>query len=410
MFVIYAIEKNAILCYNKDIRGVNMSKFHEELKEPKSDYGVSLRKLLKMFNKNFYKTIQDQETFLQYLTEISNAVCRKYGVRNSYVGIDEMERLTFGENREYGIFLNESLINAFPKFAKEKNLYYAFQCIDTVIHETRHYLQYMIKDSKYLHIDPLVKKFVTYKLVMPDEARKCISYGTNPLEIDARYYAFQTLKEAGGMFDRYLFHPMRLGLEIDNSKERTSIAKSLNKTLDSREELTHGETCIVDQFAEEYSSFLEDIGLTREDFSVTKATEEQRKDAEKLNTDEKFRRSVGEIAWRVKEGKIKSVEELEKWLDSVKEKFAVSDGVVDLYRDNLEVWMHENDERDALYKRLAPEYSILFRKRNFARRRKGIQEAKNIREENKIFDEVLQFGKIYQDVYNADQENKNGMQ
>ena len=245
---------------------------------------------------------------------------------------------------------------------------------------------------------------------MPDDARKCISYGTSPLEIDARYYAFQTLKEAGGMFDRYLFHPMILGVEMDKSKERTSIAKSLNKTLDSKKELTYGETSIVDQFAEEYSSFLEDIGLTREDFSVTKATEEQRKDAEKLNTDEKFRRSVGEIAWRVKEGKIKSVEELEKWLDSVKEKFAVSDSVVDLYRDNLEVWMHENDERDALYKRLAPEYSILFRKRNFARRRKGIQEAKNIREENKIFDEVLQFGKIYQDVYNADQENKNGMQ
>ena len=117
-----------------------MSKFHEELKEPKSDYGVSLRKLLKMFNKNFYKTIQDQETFLQYLTEISNAVCRKYGVRNSYVGIDEMETFTYGRNREDGIFLNESLINAFSKFAKEKNLYYVFNCINTVIHETRHYL------------------------------------------------------------------------------------------------------------------------------------------------------------------------------------------------------------------------------------------------------------------------------
>ena len=387
-----------------------MSKFHEELKEPKSDYGFSLRKLLKMFNKNFYKTVQDQETFFQYLTEISNAVCRKYGVRNSYVGIDEMETFTYGRNREDGIFLNESLINAFSKFAKEKNLYYVFNCINTVIHETRHYLQYMIKDGKHLHIDPLVKKFARYKLVMPDEARKCVSYGTNPLEIDARYYAFQTLKKAGGMFDRYLFHPITLAMEMDRSKERTSIAKSLNKTLDSKKELTHGETSIVDQFAEEYSSFLEDIGLTREDFSVTKATEEQRKDREKLNTDEEFRRSVGEIAGRVKEGEIKSVEEVEKWLDSVKEKFAVSDSVVDLYRDNLEVWMHENDERDALYKRLAPEYSILFQKRNFSRRRKGIQEAKNIREENKIFEEMHQFVQICQDVYNADQENKKGMQ
>ena len=383
-----------------------MSKFHEELKEPKSDYGVSLRKLLKMFNKNFYRTIQDQETFLQYLTEISNAVCRKYGVRNCYVGIDEMERLTFGENREDGIFLNESLINAFPKFAKEKNLYYAFQCIDTVIHETRHYLQYMIKDSKYLHIDPLVKKFVTYKLVMPDEARKCISYGTNPLEIDARYYAFQTLKKAGGMFDRYLFHPIILDLEMEKSKGRTSIAKSLNKTLASQKELTHVETSIVDQFAEEYSSFLEDIGFTREDISVKKATEEQKKDAEKLNTDEEFRRSVGAIAWRVKKGEIKSVEEVEKWLDSVKEKFAVSDSVVDLYRDALEVWMHENDERDALYERLAPGYAKIFQKKDFFEPKKGIKK----KSEEKITQEMIEFDKIYTETYNADQEKKKGMQ
>ena len=383
-----------------------MSKFHEELKEPKCDYGLSLRKLLKMFNKNLYKTVQDQGTFFQYLTEISNAVCRKYGVRNCYVGIDEMERLTFGEERRDGIFLNESLINAFPKFARQNNLFYVFKCVETVIHETRHYLQDLIGNGKHLHIDPLLKKFATYQLVMPDEARKCISYGTNPLEIDARYYAFQTLKRAGGLFDRYLFHPIILDLEMEKSKGRTSIAKSLNKTLDSKKELTHVETSIVDQFAEEYSSFLEDIGFTREDISVKKATEEQKKDAEKLNTDEEFRRSVGAIAWRVKKGEIKSVEEVEKWLDSVKEKFAVSDSVVDLYRDALEVWMHENDERDALYERLAPEYSEILQKTDLFEPKKGMKK----KSEEKITQEMIEFDKIYTETYNADQEKKKGMQ
>lgn len=386
-----------------------MSKFHavSDLREdvkPKSDYGLSLRKLLKMFNRNFYKNIQDQETFFQYLTAISDAVCRKYGVETTTVFTGEMGMCVLGGGG-IGVRLNESLINAFPKFARQNNLFYVFKCIETVIHETRHYLQDS-NGSKYLHIDPLLKKFSEYKFVMSSGEKKCISYETNPIEIDARYYAFQTLKRAGGLFDKYLLHPIGLFRELKKSKKSTSIARSLNETFGRIEELDPYRIGRVEELDEEYSSFLKTMGLTREDFLIKRPTKKQMEGHEKVKENDEAIHSLNGIASQIEKGEIKTVEQLNEELDEVKEKFAIDDSVLDIYASGMKLIMLENYERDALYERLAPGYAKIFQKKDFFEPKKGMKK----KSEEKITQEMIEFDKIYTETYNADQEKKKGMQ
>lgn len=327
---------------------------------------LNLDQLLALFNDNFYKVITNKSEFYDYLKAISCRICDCYRTKNyPYFILDTMEKGTMGmmmENRV--ISLNFKLINAFPHYASLNNLYYPFVFISTMIHETRHFLQ----ENSFQDIDPIVKSYNTYRTCLPRSAKDCISYGTEPIEIDARYFAFQVLKDRQ-FFDKYLFSGERLNYERIFSRQISSIAHSLNEAFNDLKNLNLSSKLSVFDMDKSYSEFLREIGLSKEFFktkTIKDLPEKSKQDLSfKLDWDSGVRDIMNENydamakADRAQTSELNLI--LKQSYSSLLKLAQLSDSQKATLGDMLRLRAMSLYETDRLYHRLAPDYYDIVR-------------------------------------------------
>ena len=110
---------------------------------------LSLRELITLGGQDFYKAITSQNDIMLYLQQVCNKVCEENGIctfptlstknlRPEYMGITLIDN----------IYINSKFLNLFEIFKALKNSHFIFMLLITVIHETRHFLQYKNEYAK----------------------------------------------------------------------------------------------------------------------------------------------------------------------------------------------------------------------------------------------------------------------
>lgn len=218
---------------------------------------LSLRELITLGGQDFYKAITSQNDIMLYLQQVCNKVCEENGIctfptlstknlQPDYMGITLIDN----------IYINSKLLNLFEIFKGLKNSHYIFMLLITVIHETRHFLQYKNVNT----IDPVVKTFAYYRQTIPSYALTSISYYTSATEIDARYYAYQTLKQ-DETFKHHIYNSKFIDKELKNSLKLSSIEQSILMSFASFDDYTTWQQDVVFSMYSVYKDFLKEIDL-----------------------------------------------------------------------------------------------------------------------------------------------------
>ena len=320
-----------------------------------------LEGLLRLFNNDFYSVIKNERMFFDYLKAISYKLCDLYQT-DSYppIKIDHIEDNVVGRTKaRREIILNDKYFYAFPIYSKLNNLFYAFEMISTLIHETRHYLQANAK----VNIDPLVKAFSAYKAVAPAEAMEHISYGTAINETDARNFTNKFLC-INPEFNKYLQSQHYIKNEEKLSKQLSSHALSIEEALKQIDHIIPQKQFAILDMDKCYSLFLDEAGIRKEDYK-----QEARQNLgtsgllslqAKLMSSLSLSRFVKEVYDSLLLAPRASRDDLAKILDESKFKLkfmpAVTEDEKQTLFDRLELRALLHYETDMLYKKLAPEH------------------------------------------------------
>lgn len=319
-----------------------------------------LEGLLRLFNKDFYKVIKDERMFFDYLKAISYKICDNFQtVTYPTLKIESIERDVVGRTKSMReIVLNDKYFYAFPLFKKLNNLFFVYEMIITIIHETRHFLQANAK----VNMEPLIKNFLSYKAVAPSDALKYISYGTAINEIDARYFIYQILKDQPE-YEKYLQSVYSIQNEIKLSKHKSSHALSIKKAIEQIQQVIPQKQFAIINMDECYSNFLKEIGIKKEYYQENSKQFSSLSEVSNLNTKintSSMSRFIKEVYEDLSLARRASREDLNAILNETKFKMQFMPAITeddkmmlnDMFR--LRALLHY--ETDMLYKLIAPEY------------------------------------------------------
>ncbi len=231
----------------------------------------SLDELLSYFGEDFYKRIDSKEDFIDYLQAISHRVLETEGVKSmpQYTFGRELDKASYLGQYGYGkISLNNKLIDGFDEFKKKDNLTYIFEMINAIIHESRHFLQ-----DKGENIHPIIKNYYNLFAVLPQEDSN-VSYSTSAIEIDARYYAYQIVKEHDN-FKGYINSSYRnneFNSSISPSSHYADIINILNGDFSVLQKIS------AQNFEKTYMPFLESLKVDLGRMRAFLATRNKRND------------------------------------------------------------------------------------------------------------------------------------
>ncbi len=329
---------------------------------------LSLSELLNICNNDFYDIIKNKDEFFEYLKTISHRVCDAYKIQQypNYKTDNSMRKSCTGLfliKPPQTIALNGNLIEAFDHFKTSKNLYYPFLLIRSIIHETRHYLQH----NSDIDMDPIVKKYATYRMCSPIDIYKYISYGTEAIEIDARYFAFQVLR-GRGLFDQFIYSTNSVYEETTRSKEISSIVRCLDETLKLYNNLLPETRTVLMDMNSAYNYFLYEIGLDREAFKRRNiydlSSEEGKILKEKLRSQrDAISDFLYDCSYAIKDSERSQtgpLKEILKLSFSELRKFtSLSDAQKEVVASMIHLRAISKYETDKLYDKIAPEFSKL---------------------------------------------------
>lgn len=173
-------------------------------------------KLLMQIDENFYSTFDTAEKFMSFLIKLCHAICEDYHLppvkiqfkhRGPRINGYFMPKSDFSSIKT--ITINQNYIyDGFKTYKNSNNLCFVFSILNTIYHETRHYMQSCTKKIADMH--PIVK--LSYNLSpLNNEKDYCVM----PWEIDARHFAYTQIAK----------HP------ILKKYLQSNIYKSLEKTL-----------------------------------------------------------------------------------------------------------------------------------------------------------------------------------
>ena len=322
-----------------------------------------LEGLLQLFNNDFYNVIKTKNMFFDYLKAISCRLCDIYQTE-SYPQIksDLLEGNVIGRAKSrQEIVLNEKYLDAFPIYQTNKNLFYAFTTISTLIHETRHYLQANAK----VNIDPLVKAFSLYKITAPKDALRHINYGTAINEIDARFFTYQTLKDNQN-YEKYLLSAQNIGNEEILSKQLSSHALSIDDALKQINLILPQDQFAIMDMDKCYSHFLDEAGINKNDYKQITSLSDRLSLKMKLASSSTLSRFVKETYDDLSLASRASTDDLNQVLQKSKFRLrfllSVSDNEKIVLDEMFRLRALLHYETDMLYKLLAPEHFDLFQK------------------------------------------------
>ena len=229
---------------------------------------LSLGQLLALANEDFYKNVPTKEDFIAYLKAVGYYTCADNEL-NPDVKIYDIREIANNVRGLYHIatnkiILNQSIIDLFDKSKKENSLFIPYKMIQTVLHETRHYAQHSCRSN----IDEYLKDYAQFAKVYP-QCLRAINDDTNPLEIDARYYAYTKIKKYPNL-DKYQSHRIYLKSELTKAKSISPVFVSLLKAHDyalKHEEVMDMEhTRVLNDFNISWKKFLTDNNIDISDY------------------------------------------------------------------------------------------------------------------------------------------------
>lgn len=155
---------------------------------------LTFNQLISAVDARFYSRVRTRSDLVDFLNALYRSSCWHNGVRS------EIKPLEFPllKPADYSLFypsvmssgLNKRLVDMFDFCRITKNTYYPYLLVASVLHESRHHAQ-SVANSK---VAGYLKQIARLKISAPVIAQS-ISYNTSPIEVDARNYSFQTLKQ-----------------------------------------------------------------------------------------------------------------------------------------------------------------------------------------------------------------------
>lgn len=156
---------------------------------------MTSRDLICSIGKDFYKIVGTSRKLADLSRELIEIICKENDVRVAKLKFNYFQPFTTGDYNHFrGIIkINRYLYQNFEYFKEKENFFYVFKYFDSLIHETRHHIQFTSQDLEKFH--PIVKNTAIIArnggvpLVYNDE------YMVVPLEIDARHYSYLCLRQ-----------------------------------------------------------------------------------------------------------------------------------------------------------------------------------------------------------------------
>jgi len=189
--------------------------------------------LIKSIDKDFYIKFDTSKKFIKLLKHISLSVCSEYELPGIEIEMKKFPLDIRGNyiSEENVIYLNSvNFEKNFEIFKENNNLFYIFDLIDTILHETRHYVQTYNENIKDIH--PVVK--ITTDMQIASQNPRLISsinYDMSPDEVDARHFAYARLSK-NPLFDQYKYDfILNEKINMENPYDFKPILKSKSKIL-----------------------------------------------------------------------------------------------------------------------------------------------------------------------------------
>lgn len=154
----------------------------------------SSKDLLNLIDENFYTTFPNAEAYFVYLNKLLEILSLEHNLNSPpKISFFVDSPINIASCIRKKIKLNKALYEMFDKCKSDNNLYYIFSSIDAIFHEFRHYLQHCAKDGE---ISGFIK--TSSKALYKISNTYCdlkIPYNNSPTEVDARYFAYNHLKD-----------------------------------------------------------------------------------------------------------------------------------------------------------------------------------------------------------------------
>lgn len=157
----------------------------------------SSTELLQSINKDFYKTMDTPDKFVDFLRELSVAVCKENGTEPPQITLEYLHPSKSGSytfNKKVIQLNHNNIYRNFDMFKNTNNFYFVFLQVETILHETRHHLQH--EKQQFADMENIVK--ATASLTAEEGGNKLVTdidYFMAPHEVDARHYAYVRSQE-----------------------------------------------------------------------------------------------------------------------------------------------------------------------------------------------------------------------
>ena len=188
---------------------------------------MNLDQLLRLADDNFYEKVTTEDQFIDYITSIFYKTCLINGMSTnlSSVFVANLQQKDYAlfSHVTNKLYLNKRFFDLFDECKKEKNLFLPFRMIQTALHEARHFSQFNCRSK----VDEYLKDYAQFSLYFLD-ATVDMHYNTNPMEVDAKHYAYSIL-QAYPPLNKYQSHKAFYNGEYQHASGYSSIFTALLK-------------------------------------------------------------------------------------------------------------------------------------------------------------------------------------
>ena len=182
----------------------------------------SLSQLLSMLSPQFYYYVQTKEQLMSYATVLYHRACSDLGCKNfGYVEFASLIKNIYGS---YDQFTNKMRYNSrplecFDLCKAQNNLFLPYKIAQAGLHEARHFAQHNNGEA----VPKFIRSFAIFSKVFDKfTTSEDIDYSTNPLEVDARHYAYSTLLQYPHI-KKYISHQRYIDCERKCSRGCSSV-------------------------------------------------------------------------------------------------------------------------------------------------------------------------------------------
>ena len=156
--------------------------------------GLSSKQLINMIDENFFEFVPTKRKLMRFTRILIDKYCEEQGVAPAdIVTFANVSGIAANYNvNKFLIKINRGYTKSYEEIVDSKNYFFLFDYFESVLHELRHHLQNMGGKD----VSPMLKSISRIeRAVKAANYFESTSYSYHPLELDARHFAYTTLKK-----------------------------------------------------------------------------------------------------------------------------------------------------------------------------------------------------------------------